>query len=216
MPTTDSGISQPFWKDELDFYSVRPHTSRRSANLIVNMFGILIAIPALFAVGLLLGALSPLLAWASIISTIFMVALGYYQIRRRTRLIASIAEIQERARSQVAASHMGSAIHVAGHPLLTRDQPIVLALQGNALLFYSYENAKPIDSILVNQMQSIQTVVYDDERVPHIEVIDSAAQALQLVFTCDGKTWTCLLSRMRKVRAIDWYHAIQQARSTGS
>ena len=107
---------------------------------------------------------------------------------------------------------MGSAIHVAGHPLLARDQPVVLALSGDTLSIYSYNSPIPIDTLPVRHMTSIHTVVYDDERVPHIEVVDSAAQALQLSFSRDNSTWTFLLRRMQKVRPVDWYHAIQQAR----
>jgi hypothetical protein len=54
---------------------------------------------------------------------------------------------------------------------------------------------------------------YDDERVPHIDVIDSAAQALQVTVAANGKEYTCLFRRLRKVRAIDWYHAIQKAKA---
>jgi hypothetical protein len=55
-------------------------------------------------------------------------------------------------------------------------------------------------------------VVYDDERVAHIDVIDSAAQALQLEFLWRGEKCACLFRRMINPRPIDWYDAIQKAR----
>ena len=70
----------------------------------------------------------------------------------------------------------------------------------------------PIDRISIQDIKALKTVVYDDDRIPHTEVIDSAAQALQLEFIWMSKECTCLFRRMRKVRPIDWYHSIQQRR----
>jgi len=152
------------------------------------------------------------LAWLWIIVMTLMLVRGYFLWRRGQLLTKRVAEIQQGARLRTGAAQIGSAVHVAGHPLLTRDQPVVLALSDETLSFFSYDSAVPIDTLPIRQLQSVHTVVYDDERVPHIEVIDSAAQALQLTFTREGAVWTCLFKQMRKVRPVDWYHALQQAR----
>ena len=102
-------------------------------------------------------------------------------------------------------------IHLAGHPFLSRDQPVVLALANGSLSIYDYASAIPLDTLSPADLLAVPTVVYDDDRVPHLEAIDSAAQAIQLEFTRSGKTWTCLFHHMQKLRPIDWYHAIQQA-----
>jgi|GEM_PF-3983447 hypothetical protein len=46
----------------------------------------------------------------------------------------------------------------------------------------------------------------------HSDAIDSVAQALQLTFLWHEQSCTCLFRRMRKMKSIDWYHAIQQTR----
>ena len=108
---------------------------------------------------------------------------------------------------------IGSAIHVAGHPELDREQNVVLALTSPTLTIFSYDSDKPITVIPIQQIQSIQTVTYDDERIPHIEVVDSTAQAIQLILKFNDQEIPCLFRRMKKVRPIDWYHAIQKERA---
>ena len=107
---------------------------------------------------------------------------------------------------------MGSAIHVAGHPSLERDQPIVLAITDDSLDFYSFDSSTALVKLGIDDIDAVKTVVYDDERVPHTEVVDSAAQALQIEFNWKGQVCTVLLRAMKQIRPIDWYHAIQQAR----
>ena len=142
---------------------------------------------------------------------IFYLLLGFSRQKQGEALRASAEEIQQRARERTGASTIGSAVHVAGHPLLSRDQPVVIALRDDQLSFFDYQGPNPIDTLPLRNLQTIHTVVYDEERVPHVEVIDSAAQALQLTFVWREQTCTCLFRQMRKVRPIDWYHAIQQA-----
>jgi hypothetical protein len=81
------------------------------------------------------------------------------------------------------------------------------------LAIYSYESDQPIDIIPLKHIANIHTVVYDDERIPHIDVVDSTAQALQLVLKYGEQEITCLFRRMKKVRPIDWYHVIQKSRA---
>ena len=107
---------------------------------------------------------------------------------------------------------MGSAIHVAGNPKLERDQGIVLALTADSLDFYTFDRDTPLDNIPLKQIMSVSTVVYDDERTPHLDTVDSTAQALQLSVKYGDNTYNCLIRSMRKVRPVDWYHAIQKQR----
>ncbi len=51
-----------------------------------------------------------------------------------------------------------------------------------------------------------------DERIPHTDVINSTAQALQFTYKVNDREYTCLFRRMRKVHPIDWYHELQKAR----
>jgi hypothetical protein len=203
---------QPFWEDDVAPESLPLDSRQRLTSQALNFIGILLTLPVLLVPALLLAIYSPLGAWLWVIWVLLITALRYFRVQQRKRLVAQIAEIQARAKTLTGATQIGSAIHVAGHPLLTRDQPIVLALRGNVLSVYGYHNPVLLDSVPIAQLLSIQTVTYDDQRIPHVEVIDSAAQALQLAFIRDGETWTYLLRRMLKVRPIDWYHAIQQAR----
>ena len=142
---------------------------------------------------------------------LFVVVSVYSKLRRRAS-ISLVREIQENARRLVDATQIGSAIHVAGHPVLDRDQPVVLALDDQRLSIYSYESSTPLDVIQIAEIVAAQPVVYDDERVPHMDIIDSAAQALQIIYQRNHETWTCLFRRMRGVRPLDWFHALQKAR----
>jgi hypothetical protein len=108
---------------------------------------------------------------------------------------------------------IGSAIHVAGHPLLGREQPVVLALTSDGLKIFRYDDPVPVDILSLDQLTAIHAVVYDEDRIPHIDTVDSTAQALQITFKSRDKEFTCLFRRMLKVRPIDWYHEIQKARS---
>ena len=130
--------------------------------------------------------------------------------RKADYLIAM--DSQENAKHKIGASMMGSATHVAGHPSLERDQPIALAITDDSLDFYSFDSSTALVKLGIDDIDAVKTVVYDDERVPHIEVVDSAAQALQIEFELNGKECAMLLRAMKQIRPIDWYHAIQQAR----
>jgi len=145
---------------------------------------------------------------------IFVLAwyLGFRQKKQRKAYIDKAKEVQERARESLHASAIGSAVHVAGHPLLARNRPVVLAICSDRLQIHSYETDLPLDSLRFDEITKFQTVVYDDEHVPHLDVIDSAAQAIQIKFQRAGEEWVCLFHRMKKVRPIDWYHAFQEAR----
>jgi hypothetical protein len=142
----------------------------------------------------------------------FTFGLGFYARRRKKQANLVVGDIQQRARERSGASVIGSAIHVAGHPLLERGQPMVLALTSEGLKIYKYDDPDPVDILALDRLAAIHTVVYDEDRIPHIETVDSTAQALQLTFKSQDKEFTCLFRRMLKVRSIDWYHEIQKAR----
>jgi hypothetical protein len=69
-----------------------------------------------------------------------------------------------------------------------------------------------LDAIPIQDIDSVKTVVYDDDRTPHDNVIDPAAQALVITFIRDGLLCSSLFRRMLKTRPIDWYHALEKAR----
>ena len=213
-PSTTSPAEQPFWVDEpyphFAHEVSKPGTTQQHFDLI-RIFTYLFPFVFLILVAGTFARFTPL-AWIFIALFGLFPFIGIYQQQRRKSSLASAMAVQQQARERTGASTIGSAVHVAGHPLLEREQPVVIALRDDHLSFFSYQSPSPIDTLPVKSLQAIHTVVYDDERVPHVEVIDSTAQALQLVFTWRGHTCTCLFRHMHKVRPIDWYHAIQQAR----
>ncbi|MDH5507294.1 MAG: hypothetical protein OEZ02_08745 [Anaerolineae bacterium] len=147
-----------------------------------------------------------------IIALVFAMIPSIFTYRLQIKRAAAASQAQAAIFDKINATHIGSAIHVAGHPMLARDQPVVLALKHDTLSVHSYESSSPIASLDLGHLDTVHTVVYDDQRVPHLGVIDSAAQALQLTFDLDGQPCTCLFRSMKDLRPIDWYHAIQQTR----
>ncbi len=150
--------------------------------------------------------------WLVAAYLVFTVLLTFAMRLRQKQTLVSAAEIQQLAKERTGASTIGSAIHTAGHPLLQPNQPVVLALKENSLSIYSYQSAEPLDTILLADFQAIELVTYDDDGVPHVGVVDSTAQALQVEFRLRGQVCKCLFRRMYKVRAVGWYQAIQAAR----
>jgi hypothetical protein len=204
--------NQPFWRDEPDPQAI----SLNSLGIFSSLFTAYRILFTFLILGLsfaLLYYLSPILAWVWLGILLLSVANGIRLRRRRKLESQETAQIQQRAFEQTGTSLIGSAIHVAGHPSLEREQNVVLALNAPNLIVYSYESNQPRVIIPLQQISSIQTVVYDDERIPHIDVVDSTAQAIQLILNIEGCEITCLFRWMKKVRPIDWYHAIQRART---
>ena len=158
-----------------------------------------------------LSLVSRILSWAYLILVIVLLIYSYYRYRKSIASRLSVIQVQEQAKSLTGASTIGSVIHLAGHPLLSRDQPVVLALASGSLSIYDYASPIPMDTLPLEDVLAVYTVVYDDDRIPHLDVIDSAAQAIQLEYSRKGQTWTCLFHHMQKLRPIDWYHALRQA-----
>jgi hypothetical protein len=208
--------NEPFWIDEPVGSGYSQLETTRSLAFLWKFAQWIIIVAVGLAPIMLMNLISPVLAWIFIGFYALMIVISVVRLRRTKRLSVEASQIRQRARERTGASHIGSAVHVAGHPRLGRDQNVVLALTGSALSFYNYESAAPLDVLPLERLQSLHTVVYDDERVPHIEVIDSAAQALQLTFLWGEGTCSCLFRSMREFRPIDWYHAIQGARLLAS
>jgi hypothetical protein len=200
---------QPFWKDEP--YISFPFSSKNTRLPFSLYFSIVLRGLILIA-GIILTYKSPIILLVFIMIIGFPLVIRIYLLVKSKNRFQNIDEIQSLACEKVGASHIGSAIHVAGHPLLQREQPIVLALVDDHLNIYPYENSTPLDVIALKNIQGVYTVAYDDDRVPHIDAIDSVAQALQLTFLWNEQPCTCLFRRMRKLKPIDWYHVIQQVR----
>ena len=202
--------NQPFWKDMPD---VPQGTLAKSVTWVAGILRIGLNLIIYCGVALLLSRWPIVMwIWIAFIVLIFGALFGRVLQARKMRPSLPGDEIQKLAQERLGASHIGSALHVAGHPLLGRDQPIVLALVGDQLNLHSYESPAPLDVIPLRNIQSVQTVSYDDERVPHADVVDSAAQAIQLTFQWRDQPCTCLFRRMKKMRPIDWYQALQQTR----
>ena len=212
--SNDAPPQQPFWVDEPYSYNGH-HTSKSGAvgqiisRTRVFIYVFQVAVLILIAIALRVTGLG----WIFIALLALFPLLSIYLQRRTNSMLASAIQVQQHAREQTGASVIGSAVHVAGHPMLAREQPVVIALRHDGLSFFTYQDASPIDVLPVKHIQHTHTVVYDDERVPHVDVIVSAAQALQLTFTWRGQNCVCLFRQMRKVRPIDWYHAIKQAQA---
>ena len=209
MKSKKTSAALPFWEDE------RTHSSKINSDKIgffrvFKLVGYALLL-IFFVYVLFLTRVSPLV-WLFAAYFLFIIVISIYSNWRLKSTSSGVKEIQQKALEITGASVIGSAIHVAGHPLLDRDGPIVIALVDDHLNIYNFEDPSPIDRISIQDIKSLKTVVYDDDRIPHTEVIDSAAQALQMEFTWQSKECTCLFRRMRKVRPIDWYHTIQQRR----
>ena len=196
--------SQSFWVDEPDFQPKQfPFTgfTRFTYNML-RIIGFTFFLFLQFA---------PILAWAWLLVFLAMIGFLIYPSKRRKSSIADSTLIQNKARELSGAFLIGSAIHVAGHPSLERDQNVVLALTTDSLKIFNYVDPTPIVTIPLDQLVGVHTVVYDDDRTPHIDTIDSAAQALQITMSYQGREFPCLFRKMRKLRPIDWYHELQKA-----
>jgi hypothetical protein len=212
MFTKPSIQTDDFWADDPEEWKPSYWNSNSTLNKIFRIPVILYTIFCWLFPVVIFAIIEPILAllWLAFMGSIIGLAINSF---RRYKALHNLAiESQERARLITGAANIGSAIHVAGHPLLERDQPIVLALIDDQISIFGYASSKPIDTFYLKDLSALHTVVYDDERVPHIDVIDSAAQALQISLTKDGKPVTFLLRKMVKIRPIDWYHAIEKAR----
>jgi hypothetical protein len=204
--------NQPFWKDDMEnTIAIKPFAFRVSG-WYAKLMMVVLQLSAFLLPAAIFALISPLLMYVWLIIVILMYVNWFFHQRKKRQAVQDIENTQKNAYALIGTTYLGSAIHVAGHPLLQRDQQVVLAVVDDQLNIYGYEDPAPLDTIYLKDIQSIHTVVYDDERVPHIDVIDSAAQALQITFSWHEQLCTCLFRRMRKIRPIDWYHAIQQKR----
>ena len=207
---TISPSHQPFWQDEPD--QPYPQQTWKRIYPLMRVYGAIVTICILSIPTYMVYLLSPILAWIWVAFFAFLIGLSYYHSRQRKNNIQNFLQTQQRAQDATGASMIGSAVHVAGIPELEREQNIVLALIAPNLVVYPYQSDQPLAVIPLQQIACVQTVVYDDDRIPHTDVIDSSAQAIQLIIKYGNQDVACLFRRMKKVRPIDWYHAIQRAR----
>jgi hypothetical protein len=206
---------EPFWIDEPNPYS-RPGASATKGSLTWLISGIfkayaLVVRLFIFALIIFLAIKFPLL-WIIVLLEAVILSVRIFAPRLKETRQAKAVRIQSLAKDKTGADYLGSAIHTAGHPLLHVNQPVVLALKDSELSIYSYENATPIDILSIDELLAVNPVVFDDDYIPHVGVIDNTAQALQISFQRQGNTYICSFRRMYKVRPIEWYQAIQKAR----
>ena len=215
MQTSPSTSEQPFWVDDANPYQA----SKNSRSGILPWLSISLSIVTLLIrIGVFIFffylAFKYPIFWIFVALETFVIGIRVFATRWKKFKQLDQASIQKRAKELTGAEVIGSALHTAGHPLLQVNQPVVLALKGDELSLYDYKNSNPIDTIHLKDLQSVDTIVYDEDRVPHIGVADNTAQAMQLTFNFRGNPCTCVFRRMYKVRAIEWYQAIQKARLT--
>ncbi len=216
MFTNESFSNEPFWIDEPNPYA-RSNSStspKGSATwLISKMFQIYSIFILLFIfVFVIFLAIKFPIFWIFVVFEIFLIAGRFFLPRVKETQQAKALRIQQLAKDKTGANYLGSAIHTAGHPLLQVNQPVVLALKDSELSIYGYDSSTPIYTLSVNELLAVNPVVFDDDYIPHIGVIDNTAQALQISFQYQKIDCTCSFRRMYKVRPIEWYHAIQMAR----
>lgn len=213
MSSIKSKLNESFWADDPDL-TQRTFQSKGCLTNLLKLYAYFLAFLMIGGGAIILAYLTDHIC-ASIWLAFSLSAMGYsyYQQRQRLSTKQQVKVTQMRAQEKIGTPFIGSATHVAGHPLLIRDQRIVLALKEGQLFFFNFTSQDAIGSIPVKEIKKLNTVVYDNERVPYIDVIDSAAQALQIQFTWQEEILTCLFNRMQNMRPIDWYHAIQKERA---
>jgi hypothetical protein len=216
MFTNESLSNEPFWMDEPNPYSLSiPNATEKGSaswwvSRIFQVYSIFVLLFILVII-VFLAIQFPLL-WILVALEIFLIAGRFFLPRVKETRQAKALRIQQLAKDKTGANYLGSAIHTAGHPLLQANQPVVLALKDSELSIYRYDSSTPIDTISVTELQAINPVVFDDDYIPHVGVIDNTAQALQISFQRQNINCTCSFRRMYKVRPIEWFHAIQKAR----
>jgi hypothetical protein len=208
----DHKIDQQFWVDLTEENVTTTYTTNYFSHFLKGYTILTFIFIALIPIYLIWHFTGPVFAIAFIAIIILPVIYGFYIRRHRQTELKRKERIQERACALIGTDTVGSAIHVAGHPLFERDQPVVLALKNDELSIYTYQNRVPIDVVDIKTIKAIYTVVYDDDRIPYIDVIDNTAQALQLMVSFQGKDFNCLFRRFRRLKAIDWYHELQKAK----
>jgi hypothetical protein len=214
MQKKNSLSDEPFWIDEPNPYS-RPsaNAAKGGFQLVSRMFTFygFISRFLIFILIVYLAIKFPVF-WFLVLFEAVILSMRIFVPRIKETQQAKVTRIQLLAKEKTGADYLGSAIHTAGHPLLQVNQPVVLALKGSEFSIYSYESSRPIDTFSVHELVTVNPVVFDDDYLPHVGMIDNTAQALQISFQRQDNTYTCSFRRMYKVRAIEWYQAIQKAR----
>ncbi len=175
--------------------------------MVLSIFGIT------FALVLQVSHLGAVIVVVYFIAAFVGGVLSYYTKNKKLAQAREEAiRIQQAARERSGASLIGSAFHVAGDPKLEREQNIVLALTSTSLDFYPFDRDIPLDQVPLKQISAVHPVLYDDDRIPHLDTLDVTAQALQVTVNSNGVVFDILLRSFRSVRPVDWYQAIQKAR----
>jgi hypothetical protein len=206
----------PFWKDKPDPYAARRSSQERVPVLWRTLMGVYTGLVSISLPALIFWLIArPLLyVWLAFCAVIVVRIL--WLTRRSREEAKAISALQADAYRSTGADFMGSANHVAGHPAQDRDQRILLAVAGNALRIYGFAAPDPLGEIPGSSIRRVDLVVYDDERIPHLDAIDPAAQALQITFDRGAVTSRCLFNRMAGHKPIDWFHELEKLRSASN
>jgi len=215
MLATKTAPNGPFWVDDPNPNRSPRMTQPKIFGLTAILISVYRMLGYLFILFLFIAlALKFPVFWIFAVIQIAIVGAILILSRSGRSRAARVALIQQLAKEKTGASYIGSALHTAGHPLLQLNQPIVLALKDSTLSIYDYASSVPIDALQLKDIQRIETVSYDSDRVPHPGVIDNTAQALQITFLWRGNSCTCLFRRMYKIRPIEWFQVVETARLT--
>ncbi|HUH96280.1 MAG TPA: hypothetical protein VLZ89_02915 [Anaerolineales bacterium] len=216
MFAKESFQNEPFWMDEPNPYSRASSNATLKGSVswwisrMLQIYAILVLL-FIFVLAVFLAIKFPLL-WIFVVFEAVLIAGRFFLPHIKETRQAKALRIQQLAKDRTEANYLGSAIHTAGHPLLQVNQPVVLALKDAELSIYTYDNPIPIDTLLVKELHAVNPVVFDDDYIPHVGVIDNTAQALQISFQRQNTECICSFRRMHKIRPVEWYHAIQKAR----
>jgi hypothetical protein len=172
---------EPFWIDEPNSYSrLSTNTTKRSTTgLISGMFAgyTLVARLLIFALIVYLAIKFPVF-WLLVLFEGVVLSMRIFVPRLKQTQQTKAIRIQSLAKDKTGAEYLGIAIHTAGHPLLQVNQPVVLALKGSEFSIYNYESSRPIDTLAVHELVAVDPVVFDNDYIPHVGMIDNTAQAL--------------------------------------
>jgi hypothetical protein len=205
-----------FWLDKPNQYDGRQARLDRFLSSWRTAMVVYVAIVGIGFPAFLFALLSKPMLFAWLAFTAFIGARTFWLLRRARARERDATNTQQAAYRATRSIMMGSANHVAGHPALGRDQRVLLAVGEDAFRLFAFSSPEPLDQVLATAIQKVELVVYDDERIPHTDAIDAAAQALQLTFARGTTTVRCLFNQMLDYRPIDWYHQLERLRCSSA
>jgi len=186
--TKDQKADHPFWEDMPSGY-IKGKNQKTPLYVVASMMkNVVYIFSAIIAILFLIEIQAS--SWFVLAYFFFILVMSIYSYLKKKTRYSQVEGIQQKAREITGASVIDSA-------LVHHDFNI-----------YSYLDSTPVSRIPLSEIKSVKLIVYDDERIPHSDIIDSAAQALELRFTFRESECTALFRKMINIRPIDWFHHI--------